>query len=124
MFAPPSCVVKSFSARSSKRVAKGGADAEKMSGIMDLSALAGRNVFDVSVSGPPPATSEGPGPLRRKQKQNVFKRFSGFWALKKGIFQGVSVTDQQVDRSTEVYTCQNMSAHDKSGPDPSRHIRP
>ena len=40
------------------------------------------SVFDLSVSGPPPATSEGPGPLRRKQKQNVFKRFSGLWALK------------------------------------------
>ena len=42
---------------------------------------AGASVFDLSVSVSPPATSEGPGPLRRKQKQNVFKRFSGLWAL-------------------------------------------
>ena len=42
----------------------------------------GASVFDLSVSVSPPATSEGPGPLRRKQKQNVFKRFSGLWALK------------------------------------------
>ena len=45
------------------------------------SSTVGPSVFDLSVSGPPPATSEGPGPLRRKQKQNVFKRFSGLWAL-------------------------------------------
>ena len=77
----------------------------------------GPSVFDPSVSGPPPATSEGPGPLRRNQKPNVFKRFSGlWWALKEAFSKGFSVNDQQVERSTEVYTCQNMSAHDKSGP--------
>ena len=43
---------------------------------------AGRSDVDLSVSVSPPATSEGPGPLRRKQKQNVFKRFLGLWALK------------------------------------------
>ena len=37
----------------------------------------GPSVFDLSVSGPPPATSEGLGPLRRKQKQNVFLPLEG-----------------------------------------------
>ena len=32
---------------------------------------------DVSVSTLPPATSEGPGPLRRKQKQNTFLPLEG-----------------------------------------------
>ena len=32
----------------------------------------GPSVFDLSVSGPPPARFQGPGPLKEKQKQNVF----------------------------------------------------
>ena len=38
---------------------------------------AGRSVFDLSVSTSPPATSEGPGPLRTKQKQNAFLPLEG-----------------------------------------------
>ena len=33
------------------------------------SSAAGRCVFDLSESGPPPACLEGPGPLKKKQKQ-------------------------------------------------------
>ena len=32
----------------------------------------GPSVFDLSVSAPPPARFQGPGPLKEKQKQNVF----------------------------------------------------
>ena len=36
-----------------------------------LPVFTGRSVFDLSVCGPPPAPSEGPGPLFRKQKQRA-----------------------------------------------------
>ena len=45
--------------------------------MTDWNSAAGPSGVDLSESTFPPATSEGPGPLRRKQKQNTFLPLEG-----------------------------------------------